>query len=129
MERRGREGETPVDVGASRESRILSRAGHEESCLNYPRPRGKAKYERDTDSDEYREGKVKSTPSRGMKESLKPCAYNRSEPHSGVTACLLHNEPTSCSCTARLSTWRYGAEAKASLKRAREVVRGRRETL
>ena len=83
MERRGIEGETPVDERACRESRILSRAGHEESCLNYPRPRGKAKYERDTDSDEYREGKVKSTPSRGMKESLKPCAYNRSEPLRG----------------------------------------------
>ena len=117
MERRGREGETPVDVRACRESRILSRAGHEESCLNYPRPRGKAKYERDTDSDEYREGKVKSTPSRGVKQNLKPCACKRSEP-ARVTACLLHNEPTSCSCTARLSSWRYGAEAKASLKRA-----------
>ena len=98
--------------------RILSRAGHEESCLNYPRPRGKAKYERDTDSDEYREGKVKSTPDRGVKESLKPCAYDRSEPLCGVTACLLHNEPTSCSRAARLSAWRHGAEAKASLKRA-----------
>ena len=29
-----------------------------------------------------------------MKESLKPCAYKRSEP-SGVTACFLHNEPAS----------------------------------
>ena len=29
-----------------------------------------------------------------MKESLKPCAYKRSEPY-GVTACFLHNEPAS----------------------------------
>ena len=29
---------------------------------------------------EYREGKVKSTPIRGVKEYLKPCAYKRSEP-------------------------------------------------
>ena len=29
--------------------------------------------------DEYREGKVKSTPRRGVKEILKPCAYKRSE--------------------------------------------------
>ena len=28
---------------------------------------------------EYREGKVKSTPNRGVKESLKPYAYKRSE--------------------------------------------------
>ena len=45
----------------------------------------------------YREGKVKSTPDRGVKEYLKPCAYKRSEHlFFGVTACLLHNEPTSC---------------------------------
>ena len=29
--------------------------------------------------DEYREGKVKRTPGRGVKENLKPCAYKRSE--------------------------------------------------
>ena len=45
---------------------------------------------------EYREGKVKSTPCRGVKESLKPCAYKRSERLCAVTACLLHNEPASC---------------------------------
>jgi hypothetical protein len=33
---------------------------------------------------------VKSTPSRGVKENLKPCASGRSEPAFGrVTACLL----------------------------------------
>ena len=30
--------------------------------------------------DKYREGKVKRTPVRGVKEHLKPCAYKRSEP-------------------------------------------------
>ena len=44
---------------------------------------------------EYREGKVKSTPTRGVKEYLKPDAYKRSEHALHVTACLLHNEPTS----------------------------------
>ena len=29
--------------------------------------------------DKYREGKVKRTPNRGVKEFLKPCAYNQSE--------------------------------------------------
>ncbi len=50
---------------------------------------------------EYREGKVKSTPVRGVKEYLKPCAYKQWE-HYGlssdkqrVTAYLLHNEPVS----------------------------------
>ena len=45
---------------------------------------------------QYREGKVKSTPSRRVKEILKPCAYKRSEHVIHVTACLLHNEPASC---------------------------------
>ena len=37
-----------------------------------------------------------------------------------VTACLLHNEPTSYSSLARLSTIRkYGAAAKASPNRAK----------
>ena len=29
--------------------------------------------------DKYREGKVGSTPTRGVKETLKPCAFKRSE--------------------------------------------------
>ena len=53
---------------------------------------------------QYREGKVKRTPNRGVKQNLKPCTYKRSEPREiGVTACLLHNEPTSYSSLARLS--------------------------
>jgi len=39
----------------------------------------------------YREGKVKSTPMRGVKETLKPDAYKQSEPLYGVTAYLLYN--------------------------------------
>ena len=70
--------------------------------------------------DEYREGKVKSTPDRGVKENLKPCACKRSEPLCGVTACLLHNEPTSCSSAARVSALRRGPGARASPNRARE---------
>ena len=37
-----------------------------------------------------------------------------------MTACLLYNEPTSYSCCARLSPYRGGAAAKASLNRAIE---------
>ena len=39
---------------------------------------------------QYREGKVKSTPMRGVKETLKPNAYNQWEPVR-VTAYLLYN--------------------------------------
>ena len=53
---------------------------------------------------EYREGKVKSTPVRGVKENLKPCVYKRWKPGDDwgdlviwATAYLLHNGPTSYS--------------------------------
>ena len=68
--------------------------------------------------DQYREGKVKRTADSGVQQNLKPCAYKRSEPLRGVTACLLHNEPTSCVSPARLRAERSEAEAKASLNRA-----------
>jgi len=40
---------------------------------------------------QYREGKVKSTPMRGVKQILKPDAYKQWEPLYGVTAYLLYN--------------------------------------
>ena len=39
-----------------------------------------------------------------------------------MTACLLHNEPTSYSSLARLNDFSHGAEAKASLNRAVKLV-------
>ena len=71
--------------------------------------------------DQYREGKVKRTAGSGVKKNLKPCACKLSEPF-GVTACLLHNEPTSCSSLARFSALRRVAGAKASPNRALESV-------
>ena len=47
--------------------------------MNQPAPSGKAKYDQKTDSAEYREGKVKSTGSTGVKQNLKPGAYKRWE--------------------------------------------------
>ena len=38
------EGDSPVHVKSLNSSSILSRAGHEKSCLNLPGPSGKAKY-------------------------------------------------------------------------------------
>ena len=72
--------------------------------------------------DQYREGKVKRTVSNGVKKNLKPCACKLSEPFRGVTACLLHNEPTSCSSLARFSALKHAAGAKASPNRAYESV-------
>ena len=68
--------------------RHLSRAGHEKSRLNYrDHPERLNTTERPI-ANQYREGKVKSTSDRGVKKTLKPCAYKRSEPLCVVTACL-----------------------------------------
>lgn len=42
-------------------------------------PPSKAKYLQRPIADEYREGTVKSTPVRGVKETLKPPTYKQSE--------------------------------------------------
>ena len=76
-------------------SGILSNAGHEESCANPPEPPVRLNTPMRPIANQYCEGKVKSTPMRRVKEILKPCAYKRSEQNYSVTACLLHNEPTS----------------------------------
>jgi hypothetical protein len=71
-------------------SRTVSTAGHAKSGGKLGRPRPKAKYLVRPIANQYREGTVKSTPSRGVKQILKPCASGRSEPGaSWVTACLL----------------------------------------
>ena len=51
LERAITEGDNPVRVTCFHDSVTLSRAGHEESCLNLPGPSGKAKYSLVTDSE------------------------------------------------------------------------------
>ena len=51
--------------------RIPSTAGHEESCGKLGGPPSKAKYSWQPIVNQYREGKVKSTPKGGRKD-LKP---------------------------------------------------------
>ena len=46
-----KEGDNPVHVSLFFTDSILSKAGHEESCLNLPGPSGKAKYFQETDSE------------------------------------------------------------------------------
>ena len=51
LERRPVQGERPVRVEGMSQGGHLSRAGHEESCLNLRGPSRKAKYDRKTDSE------------------------------------------------------------------------------
>ena len=63
LERRTGGGESPVrEIQVLELVRYPSRPGHEKSRLNLGGPSSKAKYELVTDSEEYREGKVKRTP-------------------------------------------------------------------
>ena len=50
LEKLIREGDNPVRASYYISSGILSKAGHEESCLNLRGPSRKAKYEKKTDS-------------------------------------------------------------------------------
>ncbi len=60
------------------------------------RPLPKAKYTGRPIAHKYREGTVKRTPARGVKQILKPYAYKQSEGCvSSLMACLLENEPAS----------------------------------
>ena len=79
LENSGAEGDTPVRATRRRQGRHLSRAGHVESCLNHRGPSRKAKDCGRPIVDQYREGKVGSTPGRGVKQNLKPFVYKRWE--------------------------------------------------
>jgi len=106
-----------------------SRAEPEKFCLKLPAPSGKARYSRETDSEPVPWGKGEKTPKKGSEKTLKPYAYKRSEPRQWrVTACLLHNDPTSYTFLASLSALRHGGAAKASLNRSFIARGGRRET-
>ena len=56
------EGESPVSERARSTDRIQSTAGHVKPGGNTGGPSSKPKYYSVTDSEEYREGKVKRTP-------------------------------------------------------------------
>src|SRR6185437_8633884 len=73
-------GESPVGDGVVAREGYVSTAGHVESRGKLGGPPSKAKYLRRPIVNEYREGQVKSTPVRGVKEILKPCASRLSEP-------------------------------------------------
>ena len=91
---------------------ILSKAEPEKFCVNLPAPSAKAKYSRETDSELVLWRKGEKNPKKGSEKILKPYAYKRSEHIRYVTACLLHNEPTSYSSLASLSTSGTKAQRK-----------------
>ena len=64
--------------------------------MNLRGPPRKAKYNQRPIVNKYREGKVKSTPMRGVKQFLKPDAYKLLEGES-LIAYLLHNGSVSSS--------------------------------
>ena len=79
MEIVAKDGDSPVRENRQKPSGHLSNPGHEKSGANQRGPSRKAKYSLVTDREQYCEGKVKRTSNRGVKETLKPCAYKRSE--------------------------------------------------
>ena len=98
-------------------------------CLKIAAPSAKAKYSRETDSERVLWRKGEKNPKKGSEKTLKPYAYKRSEcwRYVSMTACLLHNEPTSYSSLASISS--SGTEAQR--KRVwigRQASGGRRET-
>ena len=57
----------------------MSRAEPVKLCLNIPAPSGKAKYYRETDSEQVLWRKGEKNPDKGSEKTLKPYAYKRSE--------------------------------------------------
>jgi hypothetical protein len=80
LERRAAAGDSPVAGLLAPPWRwCVSTAGHEKPRGKLGRPRSKAEDMLRPIANEYREGKVKSTPARGVKESLKPFVYSQRE--------------------------------------------------
>ena len=79
LEYRIPEGESPVAAGADGQRSAPKYHPARETGWEAGRPTAQDLRPSDTDSGKYREGTVKSPPSRGVKEILKPCADKPSE--------------------------------------------------
>ena len=95
-------GDSPVFEINLLASSILSRAGHVKSCLNLPGPSGKAKYTWETDSEQVPWGKGEKYPEQGSEIEPETIRLQAVGAIFMVTACLLHNDPTSYSSLARI---------------------------
>ena len=76
-------------------SGILSSTEHEKFCVNLPGPSGKAKYSRETDSEPVPWGKGEKHFEQKSEIVPETMCLQAVGALYGVTACLLHNEPTS----------------------------------
>ena len=102
MERTTVEGDSPVFEIDLLTSSILSRTEHVKFCLNPPGPSGKAKYNRETDSEQVPWGKGEKYSEQESEIEPETIRLQAVGATFVVTACLLHNEPTSYSYLARL---------------------------
>ena len=84
MERPAVEGDSPVSESDPTPDRVPEYHVEGLSCGNPGGPPSKAKYSWRPIVNEYREGKVKSTPIRGVKQYLKPRAHKQSEGVAGL---------------------------------------------
>ena len=96
------EGDSPVHEINLLSSSILSRTEHVKFCLNLPGPSGKAKYSRETDSEQVPWGKGEKYSEQESEIEPETIRLQAVGAIFMVTACLLHNEPTSYSYLARL---------------------------
>ena len=76
-------------------SSILSSTKHVKFCVNLPEPSGKAKYSWETDSELVPWGKGEKYPEQGSEIEPETIRLQAVGAAQAVTACLLHNEPTS----------------------------------
>ena len=73
------DGESPVVEPCSFTVWLPSSMGHVKSRMNSRGPPRKTKYSQVTDSEKYREGKMKRTILNGVKQNMKPYVYNQWE--------------------------------------------------
>ena len=90
-----KEGDNPVGEIFNTPSSILSRAGPVKSCLNPAAPSAKTKYSWETDSEQVPWGKGEKYPEQGSEIVPETVRLQAVGANLLVTACLLHNEPTS----------------------------------
>ena len=79
MEIVAKDGDSPVRENRQKPSGHLSNPGHEKSGANQRAHPVRLNTPERPIANQYCEGKVKRTSNRGVKETLKPCAYKRSE--------------------------------------------------
>ena len=125
-----RDGDSPVGDGGVALGRHPSTLGHEEPWGKLGGPPSKAKYSWPPIVHQYREGKVKSTPVRGVKENLKPAVHKQSESDPEATRegrrrafCRMNRRVT---LAGQVKSGRDEAAGKPSPNRARpEAIRDR----